>query len=120
MLSSNRNVPSVLRTSARSSPLRPPCTKISPLSSVVSVAYQRGRNMSLLRRRLLVLELNSKLLLLPVLVVFMPVQLSPPASTTSPLPCGSSSCALQNVSVPVPFGKVRCPFAFPGGGLQPW
>ena len=44
-------------------------------------------------------------LLLPVLVVAVPVQLSPPAIKTL-LPPGSKSCELQKISVPVPLLNV--------------
>jgi len=55
------------------------------------------------------LALSYRLLLLfPVLVVFVPVQTSPPAMKTLPL-CGSSTCELQKMSVPVVLESARWP-----------
>ena len=45
-------------------------------------------------------------LLLPVFVVTEPVQLSPPAMSTW-VPPGSTTCELQNRSVPLPLVSVR-------------
>ena len=59
-----------------------------------------------LRVRLRSLMVNRFELLLPVLVVAVPVQLSPPAMNTLS-PAGSTSCELQKRSVPVPLLKVR-------------
>src|SRR5512134_17320 len=57
------------------------------------------------------------LLLLPVLVVPVPVQLSPPATRTPP-PFGSTSCEPQKMSVSVAFGNVMWPAAGPDAGSQ--
>ena len=49
---------------------------------------------------------NRLLLLFGPLVTLVPVHTSPPAMNTLPV-CGSTSCELQKMSVPVPFGSVR-------------
>jgi hypothetical protein len=78
---------------------------------VVAVEYQRSRFM--LPARVSVFARESKIfeLLFPVLVVLVPVQLSPPASSTPAPLCGSTSCDPQKTSVPVPLGRVMCPAA---------
>ena len=68
--------------------------------------YQRARFMLLPRTRLRSATVKRLLLLLPVLVVAVPVQLSPPLMTM-PVPPGSSSWLLQKMSVPAPLGNVR-------------
>ena len=54
------------------------------------------------------------MLLLAVLVVAEPVQLSPPARNTDPL-SGSRICEPQKMSVFVPLGSVRWPPPSPTG-----
>ena len=95
----------------------PPWMKVSPLSRVVELAYQRGRFMSAVRTSVLVDGVNRFELLLPVLVVAVPVQLSPPATNTWPVP-GKTSCVLQKRSARVSLLKVRCPALKPASGSQ--
>ena len=85
----------------------------SPFSSTVEPEYQRARFMLLPRASTLLDKVNRLLLLLPVLVVPVPVQLSPPARNTCP-PCGSTTCEPQKMSVLVTLGSVRCPPSRPG------
>ena len=62
-------------------------------------------------------RLNRLLLLLPVFVVPLPVQLSPPAMKTW-FPDGSMTCELQKMSVPVVLGSVVWPASRPAAESQ--
>src|ERR1044071_8289495 len=107
-LLSRRNVPLDWRTAGRSVPLEPPWMYTSPFSSIVEPEYQRARFMLLPRASTLLDRVNRLLLLLPVLVVLVPVQLSPPARNTW-LPPGSTTCEPQKMSVLVTLSSVRWP-----------
>jgi hypothetical protein len=80
---------------------------------VVELEYQRARCMSLWRVRVRLLTSSRLLLGLPTLVVWVPVQMSPPAMKTLgadwALVGASSRLELQKRSVPAPLGRVRCP-----------
>ena len=88
---------------------------MSPLSSVIELEYQRARFMFGPRVSVLPLTANRLELLLPVFVVPLPVQLSPPAMKT-PLPSGSTVCELQKMSVPLVLSSVRWPPFNPPAG----
>ena len=70
--------------------------------------------MLLARVRLRVATSKTLELLFGPLVVALPVQLSPPLSTTA-APLGSMICELQKMSVPVPLASVRW---LPSAGFQ--
>ncbi len=90
---------------------------MSPLSRVTELAYQRGRFMLLPATIVLVPGVKMLELLLPVLVVPVPVQLSPPAMATAPLP-GNNSCELQKMSDSESLLMVRCSPGRPAAGFQ--
>src|ERR1043165_673953 len=114
---SRRNTPSCCRTSGKSAPPLPPWMYTSPFTSTVDDEYQRARFKLAERASVLPMGLNRLLLLLPVFVVPVPVQLSPPAMKISPL-CGRITCELQKMSVSVMLSSVRCPPVNPPDGSQ--
>ena len=104
-MSSSRDPFCGVHCSGKSSPPRPPWTKIEPSGIVVPVAYQRGRCMPGRAEIWPVAALIWLMSGLPRLLVLAPVQLSPPNKSMSPV-SARLSCRLQKMSVWVVLARV--------------